>query len=240
MRKTTKGLEPFATRAEIEQGALKGHGLELMYLEDPVDAFFMQVQGSGRIKLRDGATVRLNYDGKNGYPYTSIGRYLVDKGFFTAEEITLQRLRAFLRADPHRGREVMWQNKSFVFFRELDPAIAADGPLGAQSVPLTPGRSLAVDVGVHTLGLPVYVVAPSLAHGERGGAFNRLMVAQDVGSAIKGPERGDIFFGSGAAAGKLAGTTRHPGNLFVLLPVHQARADVGSGIGAGLSKQAKQ
>jgi membrane-bound lytic murein transglycosylase A len=218
MRKTAKGLEPFVTRAEIEQGALKGQGLELMYLEDPVDAFFMQVQGSGRIKLRDGATVRLNYDGKNGYPYTSIGRYLVDRGFFTAEEITLQRLRAFLRADRQRGREVMWQNKSFVFFRELDPAIAADGPLGAQSVPLTPGRSLAVDTAFHALGTPVYVTAPSLKLGGDEDGFNRLMIAQDVGSAIKGPQRGDIYYGSGDKAGRLAGTTKHEGEFFVLLP----------------------
>jgi membrane-bound lytic murein transglycosylase A len=218
MRKTEAGLEPFPTRAEIERGALKGHGLELIYLEDPVDAFFMQVQGSGRIKLRDGGTVRLNYDGKNGYPYTSIGRYIVDKGFFTAEEITLQRLRAFLRADPQRAREVMWQNQSFVFFRELDPAVAAEGPLGAQSVPLTPGRSLAVDTVFHALGTPVYVTSPSLKLGGGEDGFHRLMIAQDVGSAIKGPQRGDIYYGSGDKAGRLAGTTKHEGSFFVLLP----------------------
>jgi membrane-bound lytic murein transglycosylase A len=130
----------------------------------------------------------------------------------------LQRLRAFLRADRQRGREVMWQNKSFVFFRELDPAIAADGPLGAQSVPLTPGRSLAVDTAFHALGTPVYVTAPSLKLGGDEDGFNRLMIAQDVGSAIKGPQRGDIYYGSGDKAGRLAGTTKHEGEFFVLLP----------------------
>ena len=225
MRKTAAGLEPFPTRGEIEKGALKGQGLELMYLEDPVDAFFMHVQGSGRIKLADGTTVRLNYDGKNGYPYTSVGRYLVDKGFFTADEVTLQRLRAWLRADPERGREAMWQNKSFIFFRELDPAVASEGPLGAQSVPLTPGRSLAVDTAFHLLGSPIYVTSPTLKlTGDCEHGFNRLMIAQDVGSAIKGPQRGDIYYGSGDKAGRLAGTTKHNGSFFVLLPVSGDRA----------------
>jgi membrane-bound lytic murein transglycosylase A len=225
MRKAASGLEPFPTREEIEKGALKGQGLELMYLEDPVDAFFMHVQGSGRIKLADGTTVRLNYDGKNGYPYTSVGRYLVDKGFFTVEEVTLQRLRAWLRTDSERGREAMWQNKSFIFFRELDPAVAAEGPLGAQSVPLTPGRSLAVDTAFHLLGSPIYVTAPTLkVTGDCEDGFNRLMIAQDVGSAIKGPGRGDIYYGSGDKAGRFAGTTKHKGSFFVLIPVAGEKA----------------
>jgi len=215
MRKTEAGETAYPTRAEIEQGALAGKGLELLYLEDPVDVFFMHIQGSGRIKLTDGTTVRINYDGKNGHPYTSIGRYLIDKGLLAADKVSLQFLCKWLRADRERGKQVMWQNQSFIFFRELGDG---DGPLGALKVPLTPGRSLAIDTAYHTLGTPVYVSAPSLQHARKDGGFNRLMVAQDVGSAIKGPERGDIYFGSGEKAGRVAGTTKHPGNFFVLIP----------------------
>lgn len=223
MRKTAEGVEPYPTREEIETGALAGKGLELLYLADPVDAFFMHVQGSGRIKLTDGSSVRVNYDGKNGHPYTSIGQYLIKKKLFPANEMSLESLGAWLRADPARARKVMWQNASFIFFRELKGR-EAEGAMGALSVALTPGRSLAVDTAFHTLGSPIYVVAPALKHATGKGGFNRLMVAQDVGSAIKGPERGDIYFGSGARAGKLAGVTSHPGNFFVLLPAPAQRA----------------
>jgi len=217
LRKTKTGTEPFFTRAEIEQGALKGKGLELLYLDDAVDAFFLHVQGSGRINMTDGSVVRINYDGKNGYPYTSIGRYLTAKGLFPADKMSMQAMGRWLRADPERARQVMWQNASFIFFRELK-GHDADGPLGALGIPLTSGRSLAVDTAYHELGLPVYVAAPKLTHATAKGGFRRLMIAQDVGSAIKGPERGDIYFGSGERAGRLAGTTKHPGNFYVLLP----------------------
>lgn len=217
VRKTKKGSEPYFTRAEIEQGALKGQGLELLYLDDPVEAFFLHVQGSGRIKLTDGTSVRINYDGKNGYPYTSIGRYLTENGLFPAHKMSMQAMGRWLRTDPERGREVMWQNASFIFFRELKGG-DAEGPQGALGVALTPGRSLAVDTAYHELGTPVYVAAPKLKHATASGGYRRLMIAQDVGSAIKGPERGDIYFGSGDRAGKLAGITKHPGNFYVLLP----------------------
>jgi membrane-bound lytic murein transglycosylase A len=219
-RKTAKGTEPYSTRAEIEAGALTGHDLELLYLADPVDTFFMHIQGSGRIKLTDGTTVRVHYDGKNGHPYTSIGRYLIDQGILAADKISLGALRRWLRADPDRGRQVMHQNASFVFFRELAGA-EASGPLGVLSIPLVAGRSLAVDAGVHAIGSPVYVSSPALKHASettKRDGFHRLMVAHDVGSAIRGPERGDIYFGSGDTAGRLAGVTKHPGRFFVLLP----------------------
>lgn len=219
-RKTSKGTEPYSTRSEIEGGALGGKNLELMYLADPVDTFFMHIQGSGRIRLTDGTTVRVHYDGKNGHPYTSIGRYLIDNGILAADKISLGALGKWLRADPARGSDVMQQNKSFVFFREL-AGDEASGPLGVLSIPLVAGRSLAVDAGVHAIGTPVYVVAPTLTHANKStkvDGFRRLMVAHDVGSAIRGPERGDIYFGSGDTAGKLAGVTKHPGNFFVLLP----------------------
>lgn len=208
---------PYATRAEIESGALSGRDLELLYLADTVDAFFMHIQGSGLIEIEDGSSVRLSYDGKNGHPYTSIGRHLVEIGAFCADEVTLDTLKDWLRADPERGRQVMWQNTSYIFFRELTGA-EAQSALGAKSIPLTAGRSLAVDAGIHTLGMPIYVVAPDLTHADKGGPFQRLMIAQDVGSAIRGPERGDIYFGTGNEAGRRAGMTRHDGSFFVLLP----------------------
>lgn len=214
-RQTRAGLVPFATRADIEAGALDGQGLELIWLADPVEVFFLQIQGSGRVRLTDGTTVRVHYDGKNGHPYTSIGRYLIDKGLLAADRVSMGALGRWLKADAARGRLVMHQNKSYVFFREL--ADSRDGPLGALEVPLTAGRSLAVDPAVHTLGTPVYVSAPSLTHPLKGRPYNRLMIAQDVGSAIKGAERGDIFFGSGDSAGRTAGITKHPGHFFVLL-----------------------
>jgi membrane-bound lytic murein transglycosylase A len=216
-RKTASGIVPYATRAQIEGGALQGQGLELVYLADPVDVFFLQVQGSGRIRLPDGQMIRVHYDGKNGHPYTSVGKHLIDSGLLSADKMSLDALGAWLRADPVRGAKAMQQNASFVFFRELIGA-EASGPLGVIEIPLTDGRSLAVEAGVHTIGTPIFVTSPTLSHATKSGAFERLMIAQDVGSAIKGPERGDIYFGSGPAAGKLAGVTKHPGNFFVLLP----------------------
>jgi membrane-bound lytic murein transglycosylase A len=222
MRRTASGLEPYPTRAEIEAGALAGKGLELVWLPDPVDAFFTQVQGSARILLPDGNRIAISYDGKNGHPYTSIGRVLIDRGAISAEAMSMQTLGAWLRADEARGKEVMHHNASFAFFREL----TADegGAQGAIGVPLTPGRSLAVDTSVHALGTPVYVDAPRLRHWGARKPFRRLMIAQDVGSAIRGPERGDIYFGSGELAGARAGITKHPGRFFVLLPRTGAKA----------------
>lgn len=216
-RRTAAGTVPYATRAEIENGALAGQGLELLYLADPVDKFFLQVQGSGLIRMPDGGSVRVHYDGKNGHPYTSIGRYLIEKGMLAADKVSMGALARFLRADPARAAHVMHQNASYVFFRELS-AGEADGPLGVLSIPLVAGRSLAIDGSVHALGSPIYVVAPTLRHARKGQPFQRLMVAHDVGSAIKGPERGDIYFGSGPHAARIAGVTKHPGKMFVLVP----------------------
>ena len=216
MRRTDTGPEPYPTRTEIEAGALAGKGLELVWVADPVDAFFAQVQGSALILLTDGKQMSITYDGKNGHPYTSIGRVLIDRGAISAEAMSMQTLGAWLRADEARGREVMQHNASFAFFREMAPL--EGGAHGALGVPLTPGRSLAVDAAVHALGTPVYVDAPRLTHWGARKPFRRLMIAQDVGSAIRGPERGDIYFGSGEQAGARAGITKHRGRFFVLLP----------------------
>jgi membrane-bound lytic murein transglycosylase A len=214
MRRTVEGLEPFPMRAEIDAGALSGRGLEIMWLADPVDAFFAQVQGSLRVRLPDGTTAGLTYDGKNGYPYTSIGRILIERGEIAAADMSMGRLGEWLRADAARGREMMQNNASFAFFREADGASA----LSALGCVLTAGRSLAVDTGHHALGLPVFVDAPGLMHWGQRRPFRRLMIAQDVGSAIRGAERGDIYFGSGGVAEQRAGITKHRGNLFVLMP----------------------
>lgn len=219
MRKTeTGGTEPYFTRAQIDQGALKGKGLELLYFKDPVEVFFMQIQGSGRVKLTDGTLVRVQYDGKNGYPYSSIGRYLIEKALLAADRVSMGTLIAWLKADLERAKPVLWHNQSYVFFREIKAGEDAGAPLGAMNVPLTSGRSLAFDPAYHLLGTPVYVSAPTMKHVPDAVPFNRLMVGQDVGSAIKGPERGDVFFGSGDAAGKIAGSTKHAARFYVLVP----------------------
>jgi membrane-bound lytic murein transglycosylase A len=215
VRRTVQGVEPFATRQEIELGALGGQGLELLYLADPVEAFFLHVQGSGVICLPDGRRLRVTYDGKNGHPYTSVGRTMIEDGHFTADQLSLPVMGEWLRSDLERARTVLWRNASFIFFKKLD----ADRPVGALEIGLTAGRSLAVDTSYHALGTPVYVSSPTLTHAGDQTGFHRLMVAQDVGSAITGPERGDLYFGSGPDAGALAGITKHPGAFYVLAPV---------------------
>jgi membrane-bound lytic murein transglycosylase A len=217
MRETGDGLVPYFTREEIDRGALAGRGLEILYLADPVELFFMQVQGSGRVRLPDGTRLRLGYAGKNGYPYTSIGKLLLERGEGKANGMSMQVLKDWLCADAPRGQRLMWENRSYVFFRELDGREAQDGPIGAAGVALTPGRSLAVDASYHALGLPIFVEAETLV-GSDGAPFRKLMIAQDVGSAIRGPERGDIFWGSGEAAGAIAGSTLAPARFIVLLP----------------------
>ena len=214
VRRTPTGTEPYATRQQIEEGALDGLGLELCYLAGPVDTFFLHVQGSGVIGLPDGQQMRVTYDGKNGHPYTSIGRTLVEDGTFNLDAITLQVLGDWLRADPVRARPILWRNASFVFFRELK----ADSAIGVLGTALHVGRSLAVDTAFHALGAPIYVTAPGMTHVAPEG-LNRLMIAHDAGSAIKGPERGDIYFGTGPEALALAGITKHAGHFFVLQPM---------------------
>jgi len=210
-------LVPYFTRAEIDAGALKGRGLELLYLDDPVELFFMQIQGSGRVRLTDGSWVRLGYAAKNGHRYTSIGKLLAARGEKPPGGLTMEGLKGWLRSNPARGRALMHENQSYVFFRILPEAEASEGPVGAQGAPLTPGRSLAVDASYHALGTPIFVTAPE-ASAPDGKPFRRLMIAQDVGSAIRGKERGDIFFGTGAEAGAIAGVTKHKAKFYVLLP----------------------
>jgi membrane-bound lytic murein transglycosylase A len=216
-RRAGNGLEPYATREQVDKGALAGRGLELLFVNDEVDFFFLQIQGSGRVVLPDGKRVRIGFDARNGHPYSSIGKIMIARGYVAKEDMSLNAVKTWLRTHPEQARPLMWENKSYIFFRELGKRESQAGPLGAMGLPLTPVRSLAVDTRYHVLGTPIYVVSPNLRHGGRNG-FRKLMVAQDVGSAIKGVERGDIYWGSGRAAGKYAGQTLHKGHFYVLLP----------------------
>ncbi|MCH8239573.1 MAG: MltA domain-containing protein [Proteobacteria bacterium] len=216
-RNTAQGHVPYYERKEIEQGALDGAGLEILYLASWTDAFFVHVQGSARVALDEGGHVRLAFAAKNGHPYTSIGKLLVARGVLSKSEMSMAVLRAWLEANPRAAREVMWQNRSYIFFRERTGPDADAGPVGAQGVVLTARRSLAIDTSLHALGTPIWVNAPELdVHGGHG--FRQLMIAQDAGSAIKGAGRGDIYWGTGAQAGDIAGATRHKAEFILLLP----------------------
>lgn len=213
-RMTPEGPKPYFTRREIDEGVLKGRGLEIAYVSDAYEAFVMQVQGSGLIRLPDNQCIRIGFAGKNGHPYTSIGKLLLERGAMLAEASSMQSVLAWLRSDPQRARELMWENKSYPFFEVLE---GAKGPQGAMTLPLTPGRSLAVDPRYHKMGMPIWVSAPEVKD-MKGVPIKRLMVAQDTGSAIRGPVRGDFFWGSGSVAGKFAGTTKHACDFYVLVP----------------------
>lgn len=215
---TSDGTVECPTRKEIEFGALKAQGLEFAWLSCPVDAFFLHVEGSGVLHYDDGTFERVTYDGKNGHPYTSVGKHLIETGVFQKEKLTFQTLKDWLQADLDRARDVLWQNKSYIFFRPLTRD-ESDAAIGVMQIPLVPLRSLAVDTAYHEIGTPIFVCAPTLEHAETGeSGFFKLMIAHDVGSAIRGPERGDIFFGSGSDAGEKAGQTVHAGLFYVLKP----------------------
>ncbi len=206
-------FEPYFTRAEIEAGALAGRGLEILYLPDAIEAFIMHVQGSCRVELDGGMQAQLTFDGKNGHPYTSVAKRLIERGHLTAEDADLDGMVAWLRVHPNPAA-LLHENKSYIFFKELDPSEA--GPKGSLGAELHPGRSLAADPLYHALGIPIWVSAPSLVYD--GWPFQRLVVAQDTGSAIKGCQRGDIFAGAGAEAQRIAGRIRHPCDFIIMQP----------------------
>lgn len=206
---------PYFDRAAISDGALRGRGLELLWLADPVDAFFLEIQGSGRVSLPDGSVIRVNFAGANGRPYVPIGRVLIQQGDIAREQVSLQTIRAWLAAHPAQARAVMDQNPSYVFFRELRGATADQGPPGSLGANLTPGRSLAVDRSYLPLGAPVWLDTTDPVDGS---SMRRLMVAQDTGGAIKGPVRGDVFWGWGRDAENRAGLMKSQGSSYILLP----------------------
>lgn len=199
------------SRTEIDAGALAGKQLELAWVDDPVGAYFLGVQGSGQIRLQDGATLRVGYDGKNGRPYVAIGHLLVDRGEIPLQQLTMDTLRSWIKSHGDAGTALMRENPSFVFFKE----VGGDGPYGTEQVALTPRRSLAVDHEFIPLGVPLWLDAK-----ERfiAGATRRLVIAQDTGAAIKGPVRGDLFWGSGDAAATAAGAMNALGRYYLLLP----------------------
>ena len=183
----------------------------MLWVDDPVDAFFLEIQGSGRVRLQGGGTARVGYDGSNGKPYVAVGRLLIERGVMPREQVTMASIRGWMKAHPPEGAALRRDNPSFVFFRE----IIGEGPLGAQRTALTAGRSLAVDRAFIALGLPVWLEVQQRFAPE---VIRRLVVAQDAGGAIKGPVRGDLFWGHGDAAAGGAGAMNASGRYYVLLP----------------------
>lgn len=208
--------KPFYTRAEIEQGVLKGKGLEIVYVQDPVALFEIQVQGSGRVTLAEGGAMTLGFDGSNNRPYTAIGAVLVEMGVMKKEEATWPAIRDWLKRNPQQARDVMRRNERYIFFRDTKTS----APIGAEGVPLTAQRSMAVDPSLTPYGTPIWIDTrrPSLRRGAQPDVYRRLMIAQDTGAAIKGPARGDVFFGAGAQAAEWAGRMNSDGRAIVLIP----------------------
>ncbi len=205
-------------RDDIVRGALKGKGLEICWIKNPVDAFFAQIQGSTRIKLDDGEMLRLNYIASNGKRYTPVGRILIDEGVYTPEEMSMDKIREYMEANPEEGKALRLKNRSFVFFSrtELGPT---DECIGAQGIQLTPWRSLAVDPSIHVYGTPIWIDAKFPLKSEvPQDTFQHLMVAQDTGSAIRGPARADIYFGHGGNIPHIAGRIKQFGKFVMLVP----------------------
>ncbi|SFR01126.1 murein transglycosylase A [Poseidonocella sedimentorum] len=219
MPDAARQAQPWLTRAEIESsGAMAGQGLELVWVDDPVELFFLQVQGSGRVRLPDGGFLRVGYAGANGHPYRSIGKELARRGVFAAHQVSAQRIKAWVRDNPDAGQALLHHNPSYVFFREINQVPPDRGPLGAMNRSVTAMRTLAVDPAYTPLGVPVWL--------EKDGQepLRRLMIAQDTGSAIKGAQRADVFVGTGDFAGRTAGRMRDPGRMILLLPNERAFA----------------
>ena len=213
-------LKPYATRAEIVGKGLSHVAKPVVYVDDAWEAFSLQIQGSGRVRFPDGKMIRVNYDGQNGHPYTAIGRNLVQRGAIRREDVSMQAIRKWLEANPKEAPGVMNLNASYVFFKEEPVGDAAQGAPGAMKVPLHPERSLAVDLRYHALGAPLWVDAtrPAEKDGETPETFRHLLIAHDTGGAIRGPVRGDVYWGAGARPEELAGRMANRGRLIALLP----------------------
>ncbi len=206
-------LVRYYSRAEWEPQESKRSPEALLWVDDPIDLFFMQIQGSGQVQLADGSRVRLNYADQNGHPYRSIGRWLIDKGELKTEQASMQGIKAWAKANPARLTELLNTNPSLVFFRELP--VTGSGPQGAMGLALTPERSVAVDPRHVPLGAPIWLATTKPNSTQ---TLNRLMVGQDTGGAIRGVVRADFYWGSGTAAGNQAGKMRQQGRMWVLLP----------------------
>ena len=210
-------LKQYEDRAAIEDGKLpKAQDKPLLWVDNAVDAFFLQVQGSGVVTLPDGSTKRVGYDGQNGHVYSAIGGELIKRGHLTKNNVSMQSIKAWMAAHPAEAKEIMRTNKSYVFFRFIDGDHKVSGPIGGQGVPLTAERSLAIDHGIYPYGVPVFLDA---AHPTDSSLrIQKLMMAQDTGGAIKGVVRGDVFWGHGDHAEKMAGPMKSPGRFWMLMP----------------------
>ena len=214
----------YSRRELLEDRKLEGRGLEIVWVDDPVEKFFLQIQGSGRVNLPDGSKVRVGYGGKNGHEYRSIGKELVRLGIFQPHQVSATVIKNWVRRNPEAGKELLFHNPSYVFFREVSEVPAHLGPLGAMNRSVTAMRTIAVDPKFVPLGAPVWI------EKDGKGPMRRLMIAQDTGSAIKGAQRADIFFGTGDAAGRAAGQLKDPGRMVVLLPIQRAYSMVSEGV----------
>jgi membrane-bound lytic murein transglycosylase A len=212
------GIGEYPDREAIDRGYLKGKGLEIAWARSKVDVFFAHVQGAARLRFPDGSIRRITYAAKAGHPFSPIGKLLIDRGEIARERISMQSIREWLAKNPAKVDEVLWHNRSYIFFRDADVSDDALGPVAAAKVPLVAGRSLAVDRQIHTFGYPFFIHAPTLTHLDDGHSFGRLMLALDTGSAIVGPARGDIFTGSGYEAGERAGTVKNDADFYILIP----------------------
>jgi membrane-bound lytic murein transglycosylase A len=211
-------LVPYYDRAQIEDGAIAGRGLEICWLKSQTDLLFSQIQGSARVRLEDGSTIRINYAAHNGYPYTADGRILIDRGIIPKDQMSMQKIRQWMDQNPDAANDVRRQNRAYVFFREVQLS-DKDEAVGAQGVPLTPGRSIAVDNSLHVYGTPFFIEGELPIESEQSKTpFRRLMIAQDTGSAITGPARADLYFGAGADAARVSGRLRHNMHFVMLVP----------------------
>lgn len=212
------GKSVYKTREEIEDGLLEGKNLEIFYVDDKVDLFFLHIQGSGRVVLENNVIKRIGFSAKNNQPYTSIGKVLIDRKILKKDKVSAGSIKEWLRNNPYQAEEIMYENKSFVFFKELED----DYIRGAQGSVLIPERSLAVDKDIVPFGFPIWLETTLPIEGKGKVPYNRLLVSQDTGSAIKGAVRGDVFFGFGERAEELASYMKQKGKYYILLPINVA------------------
>lgn len=220
--RTEEGIKPYPDRRRIDSGWLDGRSLEIAWASSKVDVFFAHVQGAARLRFPDGRLLRITYAAKAGHPFSAIGKLLIDRGEIAAADISMQSIRQWLADHPDEVDEVLWHNRSYIFFREAPVSDLDLGPIAAAKVPLLAGRSLAVDRQIHTFGFPFFIRAETLTRLDQGRPFARLMLALDTGSAIVGCARGDIFTGSGDQAGELAGAVRNEAEFYILMPKRAA------------------
>ncbi len=216
-RNTANGIVEYFDRGEIQNGALAGLDLELFWLEDPVDLYYIHIQGSARLNFEDGSHIRVSYAAKSGHPYTSVGSILVQLGEMKLEQVTMQSIKTWLKQNHSRRNEILSGNRSFIFFQSSTQTNSNSGPIGAAGVSLTSARSMAVDHKLYSFGLPFWVETDD-KFVDSNHRFKKLLIAQDTGSAIVGAQRGDYFVGSGKQAGMIAGQIKHRASLTVLVP----------------------